>query len=142
MKLRHLKSLAALLLTLSLFAIPSCDKNLDENDSAPTIEIKHAEIGPKAGEMFVSVKAGGPWELQIFFGDQKPWAEVNVKEGTGNKNNVILSYDENRAETPRVMELYLYSGGHEFIQQISQKEKSSSDHPGNVDQMAKWLELP
>ncbi len=137
-------------MVLSLLFLFSCDKNTG-GSADPIIQIKSAEVSQRAGDMFVSVQAEGPWKLSLVFGDQEPWAELSTTEGAGCKNNIILSYKENTADEPRKFEIALVASGKQCFQQIIQAGKSAQKpidpdrppiNPGKYVINASWMELP
>jgi DNA/RNA endonuclease G (NUC1) len=103
--------------------------------------------------MFVNVTCNGAWELSLKGqGAAIDWAELSPTSGTGNKTNVVLSYDDNTSDQTRFLEIVITSGTQWSTCQVTQ---SASDEPEDDSQeddqpaledmdltKAAWMELP
>lgn len=75
------------------------------------VSIKNPEVASGKGQQFVNVKCSGDWTLSLVSGNETPdWARLSVTSGTGNKSNVVLSYDVNAGEQDRSLKIYLDNG--------------------------------
>ena len=117
------------------------------------VSVKTSQVTAKKGSMFVNVTCNGAWELSLKGqGAAIDWAELSPTSGTGNKTNVVLSYDDNTSGRPRFLEIVITSGTQWSTCQVTQ---SASDEPEDDSQeddqpalegmdltKAAWLELP
>ena len=151
----------ALLAVLGLLGFISCEPQTDGGSVTETFEvsIKNPKVGSGAGQQFVNVKCAGNWTLSLVADNgEVDWASLSVTSGTGNKSNVILSYQVNASEEARSLKIVLDNGS-KWVE-CSLSQTASGQHPeddpdtggdngsgggntGNVD-LAKtgWLELP
>lgn len=123
------------------------------------VSIKTPKVGSGKGQQFVNVKCKGDWELVLASdAGEVDWARLNVTSGTGDKSNVVLSYDVNDTEQARKLSIFLDNGLQTVSCQLEQlsagerPEDDPADDPnddpgtdgvGNVE-LAKtgWMELP
>lgn len=106
-------------------------------------------VAAVSGQQFVSVKADGNWILTLVSGSgSMDWASLDVTSGTGNKNNIILTYQANTSKEPRTLTLSLRSGSGTVSCEVTQSGAWEQPEPDpmpvpDVD-LAKtgWLELP
>ena len=123
------------------------------------VSIKNPEVASGKGQQFVNVKCSGDWTLSLVSGNETPdWARLSVTSGTGNKSNVVLSYDVNDGEQVRSVTIFLDNGRQSVscgLKQLSagqRPDEDPEDEPvddpnenqgGNAD-LAKtgWMELP
>ena len=83
------------------------------SDNAETfsVSLKTPNVGPGSGQQFVNVKCSGDWELAIVADKEEvDWASLNVTSGTGDKSNVILSYQANTGDKDRELKIVLDNG--------------------------------
>lgn len=144
---------------LGLLSFVSCEPQTDGGSVTETFEvsIKNPKVGSGAGQQFVNVKCAGNWTLSLVADNgEVDWASLSVTSGTGNKSNVILSYQVNASEVARSLKIVLDNGS-KWVE-CSLSQTASGQHPeddpdtgegsgnsgsSNVD-LAKtgWLELP
>lgn len=144
---------------LGLFSFVSCEPQTDGGSVTEIFEvsIKNPKVGSGAGQQFVNVKCAGNWTLSLVADNgEVDWASLSVTSGTGNKSNVILSYQVNASEEARSLKIVLDNGS-KWVE-CSLSQTASGQHPeddpdtgegsgnsgsSNVD-LAKtgWLELP
>ena len=123
------------------------------------VSIKNPEVASGKGQQFVNVKCSGDWTLSLVSGNETPdWARLSVTSGTGNKSNVVLSYDVNDGEQVRSVTIFLDNGrqsvscGLKQLPAGQRPDEDPEDEPvddpnenqgGNAD-LAKtgWMELP
>ena len=150
------------LIIVSLVSFVSCDLLVGASGANPEtfeVSIKNAKVASGAGQQFVNVKCNGDWTLALTSeqGDID-WARLSVNSGTGNKSNVVLSYDVNPTESNRTLKVILDNGSKWVECQMTQL--ATGQHPedepdtggdngsgggstGNVDLVKTgWLELP
>ena len=149
--------------------LTSCDKPSVQNEEVFALSIKTNTVASGKGQQFVNVKCSGDWTLALVAeAGEVDWASLSATSGTGNKSNVILSYDVNAGEQDRSMKIYLDNGSKSVYCDF--KQLGSGRHPeddpdtggdngsgdngsgdngsgdngsGNVDLAATgWLELP
>lgn len=132
------------------FILSSCKKAAEEE---PEVSVKSPYVAAVSGQQFVSVKAAGSWNLSLAWdASGADWADLDVTSGTGYKNNIILSYQENTSEEPRTLTVVLRSGDRRVICGVTQSgAEEQQDGPGSVPvppapetdlSKAGWLELP
>ena len=128
------------------------------------VSVKNSEVSSEKGSMFVNVSCSGDWQL-ILRGQtaEVDWAALSQTEGTGNKTNVVLTYQENTTDKNRTLEILITSGDNWSTCQVTQKSKSQGSDLENdrgdddeegipQDQLpqdvvvdvtkAQWMELP
>ena len=119
------------------------------------VSIKNPEVASGKGQQFVNVKCSGDWTLSLVSENETPdWARLSVTSGTGNKSNVVLSYDVNDGEEVRSLAIFLDNGKQSVSCEFKQlpagqrpdedpEEDPDEGQGGNVD-LAKtgWMELP
>ena len=153
MRFHSIIKVAAVLLTVCGFVLTSCD---DSNGEAEVLEvsIKNPSVDSSRGQQFVNVECSGSWTLALVFEqDETDWARLSVSSGTGNKSNVVLSYDVNASECNRVLKIVLDNGSKwtecSMIQLAAgrQPEDDSDEEQDSVSSnidltKTGWLELP
>lgn len=145
---RSIFKAAAAVMAACAFILSSCEKAVG---GVLEVSVKSPSVGAVSGQQFVSVKAEGSWTLSLV-GDASSveWAELNVTSGTGSKNNIILSYQDNTSEEPRTLTVVLRSGDRRVSCGVTQKgAEEQQDDPVPVPPApetdltkAGWLELP
>ena len=152
-KFNSIIKVAAVLLTVCGFVLTSCD---DSNGEIEVLEvsIKNPSVDSSRGQQFVNVECSENWTLALVFEqDETEWARLSVSSGTGNKSNVVLSYDVNASESDRVLKIVLDNGSKWTecsMTQLAagrQPEDDSDDEQdsalSNIDlTKTGWLELP
>ena len=158
MKTNHIFKTVVLLIVSSIVALSSCEKPLED---IIEVSARKSVLPGGYGQMFVIVKCNGDWTLSLAGeeGDVE-WASLNVTEGTGDKNNIILTHHRNIEEASRVLYLVLDNGSRSVNCKLTQlsslvpeddqtgggasggetpePEQPSVQNPA----FAKWLELP
>ena len=114
--------------------LSSCEKPVGEPLS---VEFRKASVSSKAGQVFVSVKCSGTWTLSLTSdAGAVDWATLSKTSGTGDMNNVIMTYQANAGETNRTLKVVLDNGtewvGAVLTQTCPAEDKSKSG----------WMELP
>ena len=129
----------------------SCEAVVQE--SRLEVSVKNTQVTAEAGQMFVSVKAGGVWNLTLMEnGGDASWAGLSVTSGTGDKANVILSYAANDDSLSRTVRIVLDDGigisetsvtqaGAENLP-VEKPEPKPEPQPDIDLRRAGWLELP
>ncbi len=146
MTINIIKKVAAVVMTVCAFVVSSCGTPAEE--SVPELSVKRPTVGYEAGSMFVTVKCAGEWRLNIEYpGAEQDWASISMSAGTGDKNNLILSYKENKLEVERSLTLVLISGTLTVKCEVIQEAYGTSDTPEPdkpvvTEIKADWLELP
>ena len=139
--------------------LTSCETPIAK-DEVLALTIKNTTVASGKGQQFVNVKCSGDWTLALVAETgEVDWASLNATSGTGDKSNVVLSYDVNAGEQDRSLKIYLDNGMRSISCDFTQlgSGKHPDDDPdtggdngsgsgagqGNVD-LAKtgWLELP
>lgn len=134
-------------MTICSLIVSSCEKPSEEY--LPEISIKHSSVDSGKGQQFVSVKCGGRWTLDLVSDEgDVDWAELSVTEGSGNKSNVILTYQANESESSRQLKIILDNGSKWVECPMTQLAAGVSPDP-DPDPMpdvnpvkTAWLELP
>ena len=152
-KFNSIIKVAAVLLTVCGFVLTSCDNSNGEIE-ALEVSIKNPSVDSSRGQQFVNVECSENWTLALVFEqDETDWARLSVSSGTGNKSNVVLSYDVNASECNRVLKIVLDNGSKWTecsMTQLAagrQPEDDSDDEQdsalSNIDlTKTGWLELP
>ena len=135
--------------------LTSCDEVRTEVEVFE-VSIKNPSVASGKGQQFVNVKCSGDWTLELVAQTgEVDWASLSVTSGTGNKSNVILSYDVNAGEQDRSLKIYLDNGSKsvfcDFKQLGSGKQPEEDPDTGEGDDSGEgsmdltktgWLELP
>ena len=164
MKFRSIFKVAAAVMAACGLMLTSCDKPSVQNEEVLALSIKTNTVASGKGQQFVNVKCSGDWTLALVpETGEADWARLSATSGTGNKSNVILSYDVNAGEQDRSLKIYLDNGSKSVFCEL--KQLGSGRHPeddpdtggdngsgdngsgdngsGNADLSATgWLELP
>ena len=119
-----------------LLLLSSCEKPVGEALSVE-FRFKKETVSSKAGQVFVSVKCSGTWTLSLTSdAGAVDWATLSKTSGTGDMNNVIMTYQANAGETNRTLKVVLDNGtewvGAVLTQTCPAEDKSKSG----------WMELP
>ena len=150
MKITSISRIAALLTALAALFAVSCEKPVE--DSLLEVSLKNPSVASGKGQQFVNVKCSGGWTLALISeSGESDWARLSATTGTGNKSNIILSYDVNAGEQDRSLKIYLDNGSKSVYCDF--KQLGSGKHPeedpddgsgqGDIDlTKTGWLELP
>ena len=136
--------------------LTSCDEPSVPNEEVLALSIKTNTVASGKGQQFVNVKCSGDWTLVLTSEQgEVDWARLSATSGTGNKSNVILSYDVNAGEQDRSLKIYLDNGSKsvfcDFKQLGSGKQPEEDPDTGEGDDSGEgsmdltktgWLELP
>lgn len=134
----------------------TCVRVDDESDMDTfEVSIKNAKVASGAGQQFVNVKCAGNWTLGLTSEQGTVnWASLSAVSGTGNKSNVILSYQVNSSESSRTLKIILDNGSKQVdcnMTQIGVGQRPEEDPDnggnnggsGNIDPAeTHWMELP
>lgn len=142
-------------MTICGLMLTSCEM-LTQKDGGPfEVSVRNTSVGAEKGQQFVNVKCSGDWTLDLVSDEENvDWAKLNVTSGTGNKSNVILSYDANSSEKGRTLTIALDNGRKSVF--CSMEQAAARTQPGDgsdVDPDPKpsgsmdltktgWMELP
>ena len=112
----------------------SCEKQGAVGTSLE-VSIRKPVVTSSKGQQFVSVRCDGIWTLSMESdAGSVDWARLNVSQGSGNKSNVILSYDGNLESESRTLRIVLSCG--------SDKAQCSMEQESVSDNQLRWMELP
>lgn len=153
MKYNSIIKVAVAVMAVCGLMLTSCDEVKTEVEVFE-ISIKNPSVASGKGQQFVNVKCDGDWTLALVAETgEVDWARLSATSGTGDKSNVILSYDVNAGEQDRSLKIYLDNGSKSVFCEL--KQLGSGKHPeddpdtggdngsGNADLSATgWLELP
>lgn len=145
--------MAAVVMTLCLVSLASCEKSGQHQEGILEVSIKNTSVDSGKGQQFVNVKCVGDWTIALVSDEgDVDWASLSVTEGTGNKSNVILSYQVNDTENNRQLKIILDNGSRwtecTMTQTAAGQHPDDDPDPGqdNKDDMdltsTGWLELP
>ena len=138
---------AAAVMAICALLMVSCSEPID---LSLEVSIKNTSVTPVKGQQFVSVKCSGDWTLTLISPDEEEdvdWAQLSVTSGTGNKSNVILTYDGNDAQSSRELLIVLDNGVKSVTCSMVQRALGESPEPEEPDaptnlEKAQWMELP
>ena len=146
MKINKILGFAVAVTAVCCFFLTSCEE--PEPAVVAEVSVKTSQVTAKKGSMFVNVTCNGAWELSLKGqGAAIDWAELSPTSGTGNKTNVVLSYDDNTSGQTRFLEIVITSGMQWSTCQVTQSasDELEDDQPaleGMDLTKAAWLELP
>ena len=107
--------------------LTSCDEVKTEV-KVLEISVRNSSVASGEGQQFVNVKCSGDWILALVSETgEVDWAWLSATSGTGDKNNVILSYDVNAGEQARSLKIYLDNGSKSVFCDF--KQLGSGRHP-------------
>lgn len=138
-------------MTICQFVFSSCE-TVEAQEDTLHVSIKNVSVGSGKGQQFVNVKCTGDWTLSLVSdAGEVDWASLSVTSGTGNKSNVILSYQVNDTDSSRKLKVVLDDGSK--WTECTMTQTAAGQHPeddpdlgqdnNDMDLTAKgWLELP
>lgn len=152
MKFNSILKVATALFAVCGLMLTSCEQPADVVETFE-LSIKNSSVGSGKGQQFVNVKCSGDWTLALTSEQGNiDWARLSVNSGTGNKSNVVLSYDVNPTESNRTLKVILDNGSKWVECQMTQlatgqhpeDEPDVVPEPGGQTDLTKagWLELP
>ena len=130
--------------------LTSCDEVKPEV-GVLEVSVKNTSVTSGKGQQFVGVKCSGSWTLSLAYEEGvSDWAELNVVSGSGDKSNIILSYEANNSETDRLVRIILDNGSKWVECTMTQLAagKHPEEEPDPVPEpyvdptKTAWLELP
>jgi len=136
--------LSAMAIVSSLAVSCSGEKDDPVFEVDPVLTLQANPVSYEAGSQFVTVIATGSWTISVS-GTDAGWVTVSPTSGSGNVNNVIVTYSENTTEKSRSAYLTLSSATKSFPLHITQTAKQKSDDTGGDSggmEATGWLELP
>lgn len=151
MKINKILGFAVAVTAVCCLFLTSCEE--PEPAVVAEVSVKTSQVTAKGGSMFVNVTCSGAWELSLKGQDAAiDWAELSPTSGTGNKANVILSYDNNTSGQTRSLEIVITSGTQWSTCQLTQSASEDQEDDSKEDDQtapedmdltkAAWLELP
>ena len=120
-----------LALVLPVLLLWSCSDGLDLPQSAPSLTVAQQSLDGSGGNLFLTVKAAGKWTLTIEQGTA--WISLSTTSGSGNRNNVVLTYEANPRDEARTGIIILHTEDRDVKLTLTQ---------GAGSKIARWLELP
>lgn len=93
---------------LPLLVLCACSEKLSDPADI-SLRASQETLEARGGSLFLSVRAEGPWALQILEGAE--WAELSVRTGSGARNSVVLTYSANTEADVRTLRLALDAQG-------------------------------
>ena len=127
MKFNSIIKVAAAVMAACGLMLTSCDEVKTEVEVFE-VSIKNPSVASGKGQQFVNVKCSGDWTLALTSEQgEVDWARLSATSGTGNKSNVILSYDVNAGEQDRSLKIYLDNGSKSVFCEL--KQLGSGSHP-------------
>ena len=151
MKYNSIIKVAVAVIAACGLMLTSCDEVKTEVEVFE-VSLKNPSVASGKGQQFVNVKCSGGWTLALISeSGESDWARLSATAGTGNKSNIILSYDVNAGEQDRSLKIYLDNGSKSVYCDF--KQLGSGKHPeedpddgsgqGDIDlTKTGWLELP
>lgn len=153
--------------------VASCEKNPSAQTKKSEISLKKDSSNKDAGSTFVIVKSSGDWTLSLRSkleqfdevqnlsqdgqnddgqsrqNDEVDWASLSLASGSGDKSNIILSWEENNTGEARLLEVVLTDAMGECSLSFYQSEKAEyevlpedGNLVGKTCPVPNWLELP
>lgn len=119
--------------------------------SEVSVSIPLPDAARSASQQFITVSADGPWHIEIDFGENEAWADVEPEAGDGFRSDIVLSWDRNDGD-PRSCTLTVVTASGDSASAVFRQAGAPPDPgPGtdpdpdpeiHSDPVAKWLELP
>ncbi len=120
-----------LALVLPVLLLWSCSDGLDLPQSTASLTVAQQSLDGSGGNLFLTVKAAGKWTLTIEQGTA--WISLSTTSGSGNRNNVVLTYEANPRDEARTGIIILHTEDRDVKLTLTQ---------GAGSKIARWLELP
>lgn len=150
-KFNMISRVAVAVMAVCALLFISCEQPIiDENPL--DVSVKNPNVGSDAGQLFVNVKCSGGWTLALTAeGSDVNWASLSTTAGSGNKSNVILSYQNNESEQSRKLKIVVDDGkswASCSVEQVGVGQNGDDDPeaPAPVPEVelakTSWLELP
>ena len=133
--------LAAVILAVSgIVSSCSAAATIEREPVELTLKVRDTQLSKQAGSSFVSVTADGDWTLN--FEDPVVWARLSNISGTGNKADIVLSWDENKDIGDRSFTIVL-SDSHSILTEKLIQPGIGKQDTGDVnpDAVTGWMEL-
>lgn len=127
MKFTRIYKVALAVMAFCGFIMTSCSEPPVEVE-VMSVSIRNSSVGSGKGQQFVNVKCSGEWTLALT-SDQGEvnWARLSVTSGSGDKSNVVLSYDANSTEDSRTLKIVLDNGS--VWLECSMTQMGAGQHP-------------
>lgn len=116
-----------------------------------SVSIPLPDAARSASQQFITVSADGSWHIEIDFGENEAWADVEPEAGDGFRSDIVLSWDRNDGD-PRSCTLTVVTASGDSASAVFRQAGAPPDPgPGtdpdpdpeiHSDPVAKWLELP
>ena len=137
-------------MTFCTLLLTSCQEPSEEVEVLD-VSVKTPSVSSGKGQMFVNVKCDGSWTLSLTSeAGEVDWASLSMTSGTGNKSNVILSYQVNASENARKLTIVL-DNGLKWVSCTVEQAASGQQPEPEPDPLPQpdtdltktgWLELP
>ena len=113
-------------LMVTALAVLCCEGPAPLVEHEINVSVRTPEIENGKGSVFVSVKTEGKWTLSLEFEKgTDAWASLSAISGTGERNDVILSYEANAALKKRSLTIKAKCGSNESECTLTQ---AAGDH--------------
>jgi len=124
-------------------AVFSCEEPSSE-DGKPleplTLTLKTPTTSQRSGSGWVVVTSSSQWTISIKEQDAS-WVELSVPSCSGNKSNIVLSWDENKSGEARTCTIVL-SDGVDTVTAVFTQNSSTLSYDLTPDTVTNWMELP
>ena len=116
----------AIALMVTALAVLCCEGPEPLVEHQIGVSVRTPEVENGKGSTFVSVKTEGKWTLSLEFEEgTDAWASLSAISGTGERNDVILSYEANDALKKRTLTIKARCGSNESECTVTQ---AAADH--------------
>lgn len=116
----------AIALMVTALAVLCCEGPAPLVEHEINVSVRTPEVENGKGSVFVSVKTEGKWTLSLEFEKgTDAWASLSAISGTGERNDVILSYEANAALKKRTLTIKARCGSNESECTVTQ---AAADH--------------
>lgn len=96
-----------------LLVAAACEKPVSDIGGQLTLNLRNSNGGPKADEVFVSIKYSGNWRVSVSGKDGQPTDEARITDikgnpvssGSGETNSLLLQYSANKEGEDRIFEI-------------------------------------
>lgn len=152
-----INKVAVVVMAICTLLLSSCEVAIVPT-SAPVVSVKNQKLDSAKGQIFVNVKCATDWTLALESeaGTPVDWATISPSSGSGDKNNVILTYQRNTSQESRTLNVVIDNGrvkstctlvqagigGHPVEDPDQAPEDVPGAESGNNSIKTSWLELP
>lgn len=134
-------------LLVSALVLFSCEKpSPDSGTGRLELSLQKEKVSAKKGTQFLKIEADGDWTLEL---SDDSWASLSVTSGSGNRNSIVFTWNNNETGEDRSLTISARYGGRKaecvFTQLAGEELPDEPDDPviqKGPCKVTEWMELP